>query len=248
VGEIFGVWNIEGPAWLEEKLPFKAAGLNCPVVADVTPYKKRKVRILNGAHTGFVLGAYLAGFDIVRECMQDETVRCFMNKMLYEEVIPTLSLDKADLEAFAAAVQDRFNNPFVNHGLMSISLNSTSKWRARNMPSFLDYVEKTGSLPPCLTASFAFYIAFYHGTRLVEKGLIAKRTGNEYIIQDDRNILAFYAEHRDDSNKELVHAVMSNTGFWGQDLTLIPGFEDTVIRHLNTIQVKGTYEVMRLLL
>ncbi len=248
VGEIFGVWNIEGPAWLEEKLPFKAAGLNCPVVPDVTPYKKRKVRILNGAHTGFVLGAYLAGFDIVRDCMQDDIVRGFMNKMLYEEVIPTLPLDKADLESFAAAVQDRFNNPFVNHELMSISLNSTSKWRARNMPSFLEYVDKTGSLPPCLTASFAFYIAFYHGTRLEENGLAAKRGKNEYIIQDDRNILEFYAKHKADSNAELAHAVMSNVSFWGQDLTLIPGFEAAVIQHLDTIQAKGTHEVMRVLL
>ena len=153
VGEVFGVWNIEGPAWLEEKLPFKKAGLNCPVAPDVTPYKKRKVRILNGAHTGFVLGAYLAGFDIVRDCMQDDAVRGFMNKMLYEEVIPTLPLDKKDLEGFASAVQDRFNNPFVDHELMSISLNSTSKWRARNMPSFLEYIEKTGPPPASPPAS-----------------------------------------------------------------------------------------------
>ncbi|MCI5483798.1 MAG: tagaturonate reductase, partial [Clostridiales bacterium] len=161
VGEVFGVWNIEGPAWLEEKLPFKAAGLNCPVVPDVTPYKKRKVRILNGAHTGFVLGAYLGGYDIVRDCMFDDAVRGFMNKMLYDEVIPTLPLDKDDLMNFAAAVQDRFNNPFVNHELLSISLNSTSKWRARNMPSFLEYIDLKGQLPKCLTMSFAAYIAFF---------------------------------------------------------------------------------------
>lgn len=97
VGEVFGVWNIEGPQWLEEKLPFKKAGVNCIVVPDVTPYKKRKVRILNGAHTGFVLGAYLGGFDIVRDCMADDTVRGFMNHMLYEEIIPTLPLDRKDL-------------------------------------------------------------------------------------------------------------------------------------------------------
>ena len=93
VGEVFGVWNIEGPEWLAEKLPFRAAGLNCPVVPDVTPYKKRKVRILNGAHTGFVPGAYLAGYDIVRDCMQDDVILGFMNRMLHEEVIPTLPLD-----------------------------------------------------------------------------------------------------------------------------------------------------------
>ena len=160
MGEVFGVWNIEGPAWLEEKLPFKAAGLNCPVVPDVTPYKKRKVRILNGAHTGFVLGAYLAGFDIVRDCMHDETILGYMNKMLLQEVVPILPLDQDDCKKFAAAVEDRFNNPFVNHELMSISLNSTSKWRARNMPSFLTYTAEQKKLTKCLTMSLAAYIAF----------------------------------------------------------------------------------------
>lgn len=242
VGEIFGVWNIEGPAWLEEKLPFKAAGLNCPVVPDVTPYKKRKVRILNGAHTGFVLGAYLAGFDIVRDCMQDETVNGFMNKMLNEEVIPTLPLDRKDLDEFAAAVSDRFNNPFVNHELMSISLNSTSKWRARNMPSFLEYVEKTGQLPKCLTMSFAAYVAFYSNNiqELNDKGLVCRRAkGNEYTVSDDRWALEFYYAHKDDSVADLVHAVMTNQQMWGQDLTQIPGFEAAVVAGVEMIRTEG---------
>ncbi len=242
VGEVFGVWNIEGPAWLEEKLPFKKAGLNCPVVPDVTPYKKRKVRILNGAHTGFVLGAYLAGFDIVRECMEDDDVRGFMNKMLHEEIIPTLPLDKKDLEDFASAVQDRFNNPFVNHELMSISLNSTSKWRARNMPSFLDYVEKTGSLPACLTMSFAAYIAFFSNDiqALTDKGLVCKRPkGNEYVCSDDGWALEFYYAHKDDSVEDLVHAVMQNEQMWGQDLTKVPGFELATVKNLKLIREQG---------
>ena len=248
VGEIFGVWNIEGPEWLEEKLPFKKAGVNCPVVPDVTPYKKRKVRILNGAHTGFVLGAYLAGFDIVRDCMQDDVVRGFMNKMLHEEVIPTLPLDKKDLEGFASAVQDRFNNPFVDHELMSISLNSTSKWRARNMPSFLEYIEKTGKLPQCLTASFAMYIAFFSNDiqELNDKGLVCKRAkGNQYVCSDDRWALEFYYAHRDDSVEDLVHAVMTNQQMWGQDLTQVSGFEDAVVSCLKKVRSAGAYDVMK---
>lgn len=242
VGEVFGVWNIEGPEWLAEKLPFKAAGLNCIVVPDVTPYKKRKVRILNGAHTGFVLGAYLGGFDIVRDCMHDDAVRGFINKMLYEEVIPTLPLDRKDLEDFAAAVQDRFNNPFVNHELMSISLNSTSKWRARNMPSFLEYIEKMGRLPTCLTMSFAAYIAFFSDDiqAITDKGLICRRPkGNEYICSDDRWVLEFYYAHKGDAEEELVHAVMTNQEMWGRDLTEIPGFEAATVENLKKIRAEG---------
>ena len=242
VGEVFGVWNIEGPAWLEEKLPVKAAGVNCIVVPDVTPYKKRKVRILNGAHTGFVLGAYLGGYDIVRDCMHDDKVLGFMNKMLFDEILPVLPLAKEDVESFAAAVQDRFNNPFINHELMSISLNSTSKWRARNMPSFLEYIEKFGKLPTCLTMSFAAYIAFFSSDiqALEDNGLVCRRPmGNTYVCSDDRWALEFYYEHRNDSVEDLVSAVMKNEQMWGMDLTTVEGFYAATVENLKKIRAEG---------
>ena len=244
VGEVFGLWVIEGDASLTDKLPFHKAGLdaNVFVAPDMTPYKKRKVRILNGAHTGFVLGAYLGGFDIVRDCMADATVLGYMNKMLLEEVVPVLPLDQEDCKNFAAAVQDRFNNPFVNHELMSISLNSTAKWRARNMPSFLEYIEKFGKLPACLTMSFAAYIAFFSNDiqELTEAGLVCKRpAGNTYVCSDDRWALEFYYEHRNDSVEELVHAVMTNEQMWGQDLTAIEGFEAATVANLTKIRTEG---------
>jgi len=244
VGEIFGVWIIEGPEGLEDRLPFKKAGVNVHVVPDVMPYKHRKVRILNGAHTGFVLGAYLAGFDIVRDCMQDETVAGFMNKMLNEEVIPTLvdHLDENDLNQFAAAVKDRFNNPFVNHELMSISLNSTSKWKARNMPSFLQYIDKNGKLPECLTMSLAAYIAFYSNDiqELTDAGLVCKRpAGNTYTVNDDRWALEFFYDHRNDSEEDLVKSVLGNEKMWDQDLNKVAGLTDKVIDDLKLIHAEG---------
>ena len=244
VGEIFGVWIIEGPDGLEDRLPFKKAGVNVHVVPDVMPYKHRKVRILNGAHTGFVLGAYLAGQDIVRDCMQNESISGFMNKMLNEEVIPTLvdHLDENDLNQFAAAVKDRFNNPFVNHELMSISLNSTSKWKARNMPSFLQYIEKNGKLPVCLTMSLAAYIAFYSNDiqELNDKGLVCKRpVGNTYTVSDDRWALEFFYDHRNDSEEDLVKAVLGNEKMWDQDLNKIDNLTETVIADLKKIHTEG---------
>ena len=244
VGEIFGVWIIEGPKELEDRLPFKKAGVNVHVVPDVMPYKHRKVRILNGAHTGFVLGAYLAGQNIVRDCMQNENIAGFMNKMLNDEVIPTLvdHLDKNDLDEFASAVKDRFNNPFVNHELMSISLNSTSKWKARNMPSFLQYIEKNGKLPVCLTMSLAAYIAFYSNdiSELTDAGLICKRpAGNTYTVSDDRWALEFYYEHRNDSEEELVRAVLRNKKMWDRDLNDIAGLTDAVVKDLKKIRTEG---------
>ena len=125
-GEVFGFWVIEGPEWLKDELPFAKAGLPVLITDNHKPYKQRKVRILNGAHTSMVLGAYLAGQDIVRDCMADEVICGFMNKAIYNEIIPTLTLPKNELESFAHSVTERFKNPFIDHALLSISLNSTS--------------------------------------------------------------------------------------------------------------------------
>ncbi|MBR1797988.1 MAG: tagaturonate reductase [Clostridiales bacterium] len=248
VGEIFGVWYIEGPKELEDQLPFKKAGLNVHVVPDVVPYKKRKVRILNGAHTGFVLGAYLAGQDIVRDCMKNEAIHGFMNKMLYDEVIPVLPLPKDECDAFAEAVTDRFNNPFVDHQLLSISLNSTSKWKARNMPSFLDYIDKFGKLPEALTMSLAAYIAFYSSDikRLEDDGLVLKRpAGNEYKAQDDRYVLEFFYDHKDRDDETLVKDVLSYTKMWDMDMTTIDGLTEKVTADLKLIREEGVEAAYR---
>lgn len=244
-GEIFGFWVIEGPESLKEELPFEKAGLPVLITDDHKPYKQRKVRILNGAHTSFVLGAYLAGQDIVRDCMNDEVICGFMNKTIYDEIIPTLTLPKEELEEFAASVTERFKNPFIDHALLSISLNSTSKWKARVMPSLKGYLEKTGTLPKCITASFAFYLAFYRGQELKEDGFHAVRGNDEYIINDDRAVLEFFNAHKQDNAAALTHAVCTNTDFWGEDLSKLPGFEESVAQTLKAIEENGTYEVMK---
>ena len=153
-----------------------------------------------------------------------------------------------ELKEFAAAVTERFKNPFIDHALLAISLNSTSKWKARVMPSLKEYIKRKGTLPSCITASFAFYIAFFHGHTMTEDGLLGSRPGNDYLIKDDQAVLDFYLAHKDDSCKGLVHAVCTNTDFWGEDLTKLEGFEAAVCTYLTQINENGTYAVMKTLL
>lgn len=244
-GEIFGFWVIEGPACLKEELPFGKAGLPVLITDNHKPYKQRKVRILNGAHTSFVLGAYLAGQNIVRDCMQDDIIRPFLDTTVYQEIIPTLTLPEAELKEFADAVMERFQNPFIDHALLSISLNSTSKWKARVLPSLKGYVDKFGRIPSCIAASFAFYLAFYRGTRLTENGLIGLRNGEEYEIKDDKDILEFFYQNREADTKTFTHLVCSNIHFWGEDLSSIPGFEEAVSAYLKMTEEEGAYAVMK---
>jgi len=245
-GEVFGAWVIEGPEWLAKELPFCDGELPVIVTPDHKPYKQRKVRILNGAHTTMVLGAYLSGQDIVRDCMQDEVISSYMDKTLYDEIIPTLTLPKDELTAFASSVRERFANPFIDHLLLSISLNSTSKWRARCMPSLKAYMEKFHAVPACLSLGLASLLAFYHGERMEGTVLICKREkGNEYEIHDDENALRFFLAHKGDAAANYVHAALANQDFWGEDLTLLPGLEATVLKHYEAILHDGAYAAMK---
>lgn len=238
-GEPFALWVIESDKDISKEFPLPDAGLPVIFTDNQKPYKQRKVRILNGAHTSFVLASYLAGNDIVLESMQDEDVKNFMMKTIFDEVIPTLTLPKEELEEFANAVITRFNNPYVKHALLSISLNSVSKWRARCLPSFLGYVEKYGRLPVHLTFSIAALMAFYTGSEIRDKALIGHRNGQEYNIMDDMAVLEFFRDYSGKDTKTFVDAYLSNENFHGQDLTKVEGLSDAVASYLDDIKENG---------
>lgn len=250
--EDFGAWFIESPVSLEEELPFEAAGLPVIVARSILPYRERKIRILNGAHTAMVLGAYLAGHDNVRDSMKDEVISKYINKALYEEIVPTLTLPEEEVVEFAGSVIQRFQNPYIDHWLLSIAENSTSKWNARVLPSIRAYVAQNGFVPPCLTASLAFYITFYcQGTEITEDGMLAVRTANgqetSFLIRDDRSVLEFFLAHKNEDPEMLVHEVCANGAFWGKALTLVPKLEREVAKYLNVILENGVYECMKML-
>jgi tagaturonate reductase len=247
--EPFALWVIESPKDISAELPLDKAlegkaGMNIIFTDNQKPYKQRKVRILNGAHTSFVLASYLMGHDTVKESMDDELVRNFMNETIFDEIIPTLTLPKEELEEFAAAVVDRFNNPFIKHALLSISLNSVSKWRARCMPSLLGYVEKFGKLPKDLTFSIAALLAFYKGSEIKEGALIGDRNGEEYKIMDDADVLEFFKENSGLPSRDLAEKYLSNEKFHGQDLTKVPGLLDEVAKDLEQIRTLGARQAM----
>ncbi len=242
--EPFALWVIESEKDISKEWPMDKAlegkvGMNVIFTDNQKPYKQRKVRILNGAHTSFVLASYLKGNDYVNQSMQDEIMKNFMLKTIHEEVIPTLTLPKADLEEFANAVVDRFNNPFIQHSLLAIALNSVSKWKARCLPSFLGYVEKFGKLPEHLTFSIASLMAFYSSTELVDGVLKGKRGEDVYDIKDDAAVLEFFRDNSSRNTAEFVHAYLSNEAFHGQDLTKVEGLEAKITEYLDVIRKEG---------
>ena len=242
--EPFGLWVIESEKDISGELPLPQCGLPVIYTDNQKPYKQRKVRILNGAHTSFVPMAFQCGYDYVLDAMNDPQIQTFMQKTLYDEVIPTLTLPKDDLMAFAEAVTSRFMNPFIKHALLSICLNSVSKWRARCMPSLLIYVEKEGKLPEHLTFSLAALMSLYHGGKIVDGKLECIRDGETYTLQDDAAVLTFFAEKSALPARQMVEAFLGNESFFGSELIKVPGIVESVTASLEDILARGMKAVM----
>ena len=245
VAESFHLWVIEGPPHLADELPFHKAGLNVVWTGDLTPYRARKVRILNGAHTASALAAFHAGLNTVPEMMEDELLGRFVRRAVFEEILPGVPLPAQEKADYAEAVLERFRNPFIRHELLSISLNSVSKWKVRVLPSLLDFLKAHGKLPGLLTFSLAALIHFYRGVAGSAHELRGSRQGEPYPIRDERGVTSFFEKHwrafeSDHDLPALVGAVLANDTFWGAGLTLLPGFRDAVTGHLQTILLKGT--------
>ncbi|MFL0165790.1 tagaturonate reductase [Candidatus Clostridium helianthi] len=241
VGEIFHLWVIEGPQSIKDELPIEKAGLNVKVVDDMTPYRTRKVRILNGPHTAMVPVAYLYGLETVGEAVDHEVIGRYVHDVIYDEIIETLDLPHEELVEFADAIIERFQNPYVKHYLMSIALNSLSKYKTRDLPSLTEYLKRKGALPKKLVFSLASLIEFYKG----------KRGDKDIQLTDDEDILELFKKlwEKYDGTKEglnkIVTSVLAYEKNWGSNLNEIPNLADEVSRYLEIIEKVGMKEAIK---
>ena len=214
--EIFHLWVIQGNH--EDELPLQKAGFNVVWTDNVDPYKKRKVRILNGAHTSMVLAARLYGLETVGECMKDEKVSSLLRKSVFEEIIPTIG-DTEDNRKFGEAVFERFANPFIKHQLLSIALNSVSKFRARVLPTILEYKAKNGQYPKILSFSFAALIAFYKTDEANDSEEVVKFMKNASVAD-----------------------ILKREDYWGEDISSLYDIVNTWFEKIEKDGVAACYD------
>ena len=214
--ELYHLWVIEGD--FENKLPLQKAGFNVIWTDNVAPYKKMKVRILNGSHTSLVFPSLLCNVETVGESLKDEQLNAFLNTCLFDYILPMLD-NTDEIKSFANAVLERFANPYIRHLWKSISLNSVSKFTARVLPTVNDYVDKNNCPPKPLVFSLACLIEYYKTNEV---------TDSEYAVD--------YIKNND------IKSILSNTDLWGQDLS---GMLDTVIESLERIHRDGIREAIR---
>ena len=231
--EPFHLWVIEAPESVQQKFPAHKAGLSVKYVDDLTPYRSQKVGILNGAHTCLVPVAYLHGLRTVKESVDDPYTGRFIRETIFEEIVPTLDLPKAELKKFAEDTLERFQNPFIRHELKSIALNSISKFKVRVLPTILRFIDREQKLPLHLLYSFAALIRFYKGDW----------KGEALPLADAPEVLTFFKKAWDTNNAEsVVQQVLGNKTLWDTDLTMVPGLADYLVKSLGTLETTGIFE------
>lgn len=234
-GEYYHSWVIRAPESVQRELPFAQTGLNVQFVDDLAPYREMKVRILNGAHTAMVPVAYLSGLRLVDEAMTQEKIGRFVNRLLLEEVIRTLDFPQDIKEKFVDDVLDRFKNPLLKHQLMSISLNSTSKFVARLLPTLKDYLALEGELPRRIVFGFAAMLLFYKG----------EFNGEKIELKDDVDTLSFFKEswgqydRKKRSLQETIVHILEHRAIWGENLNDIPGISKMIAIFITSIEQDG---------
>lgn len=240
-GEFFHLWVIEAPTSIADEFPADKAGLNVLFVPSEEPYHERKVTLLNGPHTVLSPVAYLSGINIVRDACQHPVVGKYINKVMCEELMETLNLPKEELQKFAADVLERFVNPFVDHQVTSIMLNSFPKYETRDLPGLKTYLARKGELPKGLVLGLAAIITYYKGG--------VREDGAEIIPNDAPEIMALLKElWATGDTRKVAEGVLAEESIWKSNLNAIPGLTDLVVQYLDSIQSIGMLETVKTIL
>jgi tagaturonate reductase len=244
--EPFLLWVIEGPAEIAEELPLHKAGLEVVWTSDLQPYRTRKVRILNGAHTASALAAYCAGLDTVKSMTEDPIVSKYLDKVMFEEIVPFVPLPDAERLAYAKTIMERFANPHIRHELISIALNSVSKWQVRVLPTVKDFVAKYGKAPAGLSFSLAALLNFYHGKFVEGNEYQGTRQGQTYPIRDSAEVLKILDAAWQDAGdvNKVVSTLLADVRLWGEDLTRVAGLAGQTAASLARIKAVGVKAAM----
>jgi len=228
VAEPYRLWVIEGGADLQARLPLAGVDPGIVITEDITAYRERKVRLLNGTHTLTVPAALLCGTETVYEAVEHPLVSRLVRRVLLHEIVPGLDAAPEMADAFAHEVLERFANPFLRHVLLGITFQQTAKMRVRVVPSLLGYVAKKKAVPPSMAFGFACFLLYQHPHH---QQAFANRPADDATAYWQAQWQAVDM-HEDGQVHRFVARVGGAEDRWGARLDLVPQFTEAVTAHL----------------
>jgi tagaturonate reductase len=231
VCEPYRLFAIECPSDCRGGLRFADADPGIIITSDIEPYRLRKVRLLNGAHSLLAPVALLCGADTVTQAMSDDVVGAYLRRTMYDELVA--ALDAPNAGTFAREVVERFANPYLAHSLFDITLHGTAKMKVRVIPSILDFTAREHRVPELIAFGFAAFLLFLKGD------LQQKRIANGLTVPADAHGAAIRDLWTRYPAKSVAHSACADETLWGVDLTTITGFQEAVTNHLVRMEQAG---------
>ena len=248
MSEEYRLWAIEGDEEVKSVLSFAAADPGVIIEPDITVYRELKLRLLNGTHTLSSGIAVLAGIETVGAAMKDPDLSAYIKNVMFNEISPGIPypLNSGAAADFGNAVLDRFRNPAINHAWINITVQYTSKIRARILPVLKTYAEKQNSTPPLIAMGFAAWILFMKSSQDQDGTYYGNMNGLTYRIQDDqaKHLSLLWENYGSDG---IVNAVLGDVSLWSEDLTAIPGFASLVQRFFEELQTNGIRKTLQMI-
>lgn len=240
VSELYRLWAIEGGDEVKEILSFASADASVIIQPDIQIYRELKLRLLNGTHTLSCGLAFLGGCETVQNAMEDETVSAFISNLMLNELAPAIPFDVslAEAKAFGQKVLDRFRNPHIRHQWISITVQYSSKMKMRCIPLLITHYKKEEKVPEAFSLGFAAYLLFTRPVKQDSNTYFGEWNGQVYPIQDE-SAPVFYHRWKASGLKEVVHQILQDVNLWGEDLSLLTGFQQAVIVDMETILKSG---------
>lgn len=246
VAEPYSLWAIEGNEKIKNILSFAQTDETVVIQPDIEIFRELKLRLLNGTHTLTSGLAFLSGCHTVKQAMDNETIASFITEIMQNEIAPAIPVQVSLMAAqsFGKQVLERFNNPHIRHQWINITMQYSSKMKLRCIPILLKHYELNKTIPELFALGFAAYLRFTKPVSKNGEQYYGERNGESYLIQDDM-AETFYKRWTMLEVPALVQNVLSDADYWGEDLTELPGFMQSVTEKLNAItsnDIKGIIE------
>lgn len=245
MSEVYRLWAIEGDEHVKNVLSFCQADEGVIIEPDINIYRELKLRLLNGTHTLSCGLAYLAGFETVKQAMDDEAMSSFISDLMLQELATAIpyAVDLTAAREFGGKVLDRFRNPHIRHPWINITVQYSSKMKMRNLPMLLQHYNSSAHPPELFSLGFAAWIYFMKGVKKEDGKCFGQLNGNYYPIECDKAI-DFYHKWNNFNAPEVVEEVLGDVAYWGTNLNALPGFTRAVTEKLEAFMNKGARAVL----
>ena len=240
VAEDYAFFAIEGSPDLADALGFVRANSAVHVVSSVRPYRERKVRLLNGAHSCMAALGLLAGTATVRDVMHDSVFASWIGTLMHDDIVPVLDVPEAT--EFANATLVRFANPAVHHKLADIAVQGTTKVRVRLLPLFRKYAEQGAPVPERLVLAFSAQLLLNHPEQRAKRASAgASEIADELAVR----MANHWQAAQGIATMEMVQRVLADVELWHDDISSYPMLSERVVDALQKLSQNGAAAAMR---